>query len=117
MISLPMFHYGTNLSQIFSGNLPLCDIISDGAVVLAVANGTPLPRPEGVDDFMWDLTLSCCEMEPAKRPTAGEVVEILRSRPELGVDERTVSDWDDGFIASLRSLAEHPDLSGPNVWD
>jgi len=56
-------------------------------------------------------------MEPADRPSASGVLEALRSWPKLGVDERMSSDWDEGFIAQLRLLADHPDLSGPNVWD
>jgi hypothetical protein len=66
---------------------------------------------------MWGLILSCCEMEPAARPTASKVLEILHARHDLHVDHRPPSDWDEGFIEHIRSLAEGPDLSGANVWE
>ena len=66
---------------------------------------------------MWDFIISCCRMQPAARPTASQGLEILRSRQDVRVDEHISSDWDKGFIAQLRLLAKHPDLSGANVWE
>jgi serine/threonine protein kinase len=103
--------------QIFSGYIPYHEITADGPLILTIISARPLRRPEGIADTMWDLIESCCQREPADRPTASEVLEVLRSQPELGVDEGTSSDWDEGFIAQLRSLAGLPDLSGASVWD
>jgi hypothetical protein len=108
-----------NVTQIFSGRVPLYDINKDGAIVLAIMNGQQLSRPGGLEDSVWKLIVSCCQMEPEKRPTASQVLETLRSiRPELDVNQSTPpSDWDEGFITHLRSLANYPDLSGANVWE
>jgi len=108
-----------NITQIFSGRLPLYDINKDGAIVLAIMTGQQLSRPGDLGDSVWNLIVFCCRMEPEKRLTASQVLKTLCSiRPELGVNQNTPpSDWDDGFITHLRSLANYPDLSGANVWE
>jgi len=108
-----------NITQIFSGHVPFHNINKDMGVILAIAAGQQLSRPGGLEDSVWELIVFCYQMEPEKRPTASQVLETLRSiRPELGVNQNTPpSDWDDGFITHLRSLAEYPDLTGDNVWE
>jgi serine/threonine protein kinase len=36
-------------------------------------------RPDGINDFCWELITKCCSKNPSERPTADEIVRELRS--------------------------------------
>lgn len=90
--------------QIFSGEVPFYDIISDHQVSLEVRNGKRPSRPShdisrtrGLDDDIWSIIQSCWAHEPDRRPAAYQIVELLRSLLTYTADERPVDNFRQPF--------------------
>ena len=106
---------GPDLSQVFSGQVPLHEV-SEWIVPVVVNQGRRPLRPShdiclrrGLDNDMWNLMEACWQMEPSNRPTAGEVVARICTKPSLPTDTRPDSNWDNMFVSQLRSnLTHHP---------
>ncbi|KAF9256017.1 kinase-like protein [Marasmius fiardii PR-910] len=109
-----IYAYGCVCYEIFTGSHPFPDLHNEAAVVLHVAQGKHSPRPQGVsilDDLMWDIMKSCWNIDPAARPSAGEIP----SRIEPNIIKPTVaqSGWDGSLSNEIRNNIEHqPIISG-----
>jgi hypothetical protein len=104
------------IMQIFTGNVPFCDVSNDAAITLKIIQGVRPSRPShnisvthGLDDEMWYLIEDCWKTQPMERPGASEVVRRLLCRPNVDICQRWPCDWDESFIFRLRSsMKEQP---------
>jgi serine/threonine protein kinase len=70
--------------QIFSGRVPLHEITNYYSTMTAVVHGIRPSRPapdicarHGLDSKTWDIMQECWKAQPAKRPSASNVVSWL----------------------------------------
>jgi hypothetical protein len=96
--------------QIFSGTIPFHHISNNYRVTIEIMKGKRPPRPdvaiEGLTDRTWDLVEECWRRNPTERPSAGEIVQALRS--EMDGQFTTGPDWDNSFIQEIRcNLEDH----------
>lgn len=78
----PPFHW-----QVYSGNRPFDDIDNDCRVLFSVTKGNRPRKPSSqscklhpdVATHVWNLIEDCWDQSPEKRPTAGDVVQRIRS--------------------------------------
>ncbi|KAJ6507790.1 kinase-like domain-containing protein [Mycena vitilis] len=93
--------------EIVAGNPPFPKLRMDGAVINAVLGGCQPSRPESCSgspllDALWDTVQSCWDKEPAKRPTAAEVVRRLRGPNIQAKTMPSTTDWDETFTSTFR---------------
>ncbi|KAJ6479385.1 kinase-like domain-containing protein [Mycena vulgaris] len=94
--------------EIFTGDLPFCDLTKDGAVILKVMQGQRPRRSLSVPDDVWDLMEECWKADPEARPCARQIVSRLRDPPICAVPTGVASDWDPCYTSKFRSsLEEH----------
>ena len=110
------------MSQIFSGLIPFQSITKDFHVITNVISGkrplrpTPsemaamgVPADHMLDDTIWSIIEACWRANPGDRPTASDIVHYLQSGPAHNATERPQNQWDQSFMAHLRSnLIDHP---------
>jgi hypothetical protein len=60
----------------------------------------------GLDGQLCALIEECWNQQPEKRPTAAQVAEQLRFKPNLPIDDRLLTDWDASFPSQLRASLE-----------
>jgi len=72
--------------EIFTRKVPFFPIPDNGKVTLTVMEGCLPERPQdssvmvrGLDDDMWHLMVKCWDMDPAQRPSARDIVLLLRN--------------------------------------
>ena len=66
-------------------------------------------RIRGLDDEIWTIVQTCWIQDPKLRPTARQIVDQLRSSPNLAIDERPVDHFDSSFPSrTLYADAKHP---------
>ena len=70
------------LVKVFTGGYPFSGL-TEIAVSLKIMGGERPARPQeaqglGLTDLIWNMTLRCWRQDPAYRPTATEVVGLLR---------------------------------------
>ena len=81
--------------QVYSGNVPFYEISNEFRVILAVTRAErPLRPPHNLrkihgisEPVVWALIESCWVQEPAKRPTASQIVDYLRSEMHCAVQD------------------------------
>lgn len=78
-----IFAFGCLIYQVHTGHAPWRDK-SESGVIKAVISGQLPQRPEPGDgapfsDEMWNLCLQCWDRDPRRRPTAGQLVQILEN--------------------------------------
>ena len=87
-----VYALGATLFQLIKGKAPFVDTLEDGGNLLALASrvvGEPVPdlRPAGVPDGVCTVIEAAMAKEPADRPSAGELAEVLSAvaagRPPL----------------------------------
>ncbi|KAJ6465314.1 kinase-like domain-containing protein, partial [Mycena sanguinolenta] len=94
--------------EIFTGDLPFCDLLKDGAVILAVMEGKRPRRSSSIPDNVWDLMAECWKAVPEERPSATHIVSRLRDPPICAIPTDAASDWDPCYTSKFRSsLEEH----------
>jgi len=78
-----IWSYGVLLYEMITfGSFPFQGL-SNNQVLSHVKAGNTLSIPQGIRYQMNDLLRSCWSHTPSKRPTAGEIVELLNSNPRL----------------------------------
>ena len=105
--------------KIFAGCVPFPDL-SDVAVLYAVLLENKHPtRPEGhpeLPDPMWDMMVTCWDVDPSSRPTMEDVLALIcetnlaRSR-----NPGAALEWTDPTYTQIWSDVEHPTLSQDDV--
>jgi hypothetical protein len=65
----------------------------------------------GLDDTIWNLIEACWRMNPADRPTASNVVQILRAQLEFRRIARPDACWDDSVMHLRSMLVEDHDAT------
>ncbi|KAJ6594696.1 kinase-like domain-containing protein [Mycena capillaripes] len=95
--------------EIFTGNLPFCELPSDVAVMYQVTmHGQRPKRSSGIPDDVWTLMTECWNEVPRERLSAEQIVFRLRDRPIGAVPTDVASDWDPWYTSKFRSsLEEH----------
>ncbi|KAJ6507791.1 kinase-like domain-containing protein [Mycena vitilis] len=91
--------------EMLAGKAPFSELRMDGAVAAAVLDGCRPSRPECCSapmDGLWDLLQSCWDQEPAKRPTATEIVRWLMGPNVQATKIHSVTDWDERFTSRFR---------------
>ncbi|KAJ7607029.1 kinase-like domain-containing protein [Mycena polygramma] len=93
--------------EILTGKPPFPELRMDGAVINAVLGGCQPSRPESCSgspllNALWDILQSCWDQEPAKRPTATEVVRRLMGPDIQAKTMQSTTDWDDTFTSRFR---------------
>jgi len=81
-----IFAFGRVMFEIFTRKVPFFPIPDNGKVTLTVMEGGLPERPQdssavvrGLDDDMWYLMVKCWGMDPAQRPSARDIVLLLRN--------------------------------------
>lgn len=95
------------------GRIPFDEIPNDYQVISNILSGKKLSRPSaedclrfGLNDKIWQLLAVCWETIPVERPTASQIVAVLRS---IGARPSRSDAWDDSFLKNVRfSLDDHP---------
>merc|ERR1719206_1043587 len=105
-----IWSYGVLLYEMITfGSFPFQGL-SNNQVLSHVKAGNTLSIPQGIKYQMNDLLRSCWSHTPSKRPTAGEIVELLNSNPRL------VSPCIDVPLASVQiERADEADLGPRHV--
>ncbi|KAJ6592918.1 kinase-like domain-containing protein, partial [Mycena capillaripes] len=94
--------------EIFTGDLPFCDLNNDGAVMFQVMQGQRPTRSLSIPDNVWDLMEECWKADPEARPSAKQIVSRLRDPPICAIPTDAASDWDPCYTSKFRSsLEEH----------
>ncbi|KAF7359860.1 hypothetical protein MVEN_00711400 [Mycena venus] len=94
--------------EIFTGDLPFCELAKDGAVILKVMQGQRPRRSLSIPDNVWDLMEECWKADPEARPSAQRIVSRLRDPPICAIPTDAASDWDPCYTSKFRSsLEEH----------
>lgn len=57
----------------------------------------------GLDSELWGVIKLCWRQDPDERPTSSQIVKVLEARSSRFSDSRRVCEWDDQFVAQLRS--------------
>jgi len=74
----------------YAGKPPHAELQGEGAIVCAIIQDKELVRPDGIGDTLWDVVVKCREFHPTNRPSAEEVLELLRKnlklRPSSSID-------------------------------
>jgi hypothetical protein len=97
---------------------PFHDLPNEYRVVKAILSGTRPPRPppavaKGPDEQVWNMIGRCWGVQPAQRPSAQEIVEILSSKvhpilPVSGSDEAVHSRLISKMSGNSLADAVHP---------
>ncbi|KAJ7815920.1 kinase-like domain-containing protein [Mycena leptocephala] len=94
--------------EIFTGDLPFCDLPKDSAVMFKVIEGQRPRRSLSIPNDVWDLMEECWKEDPAARPSAKRIVSRLRDHPICAIPTDAASDWDPCYTSKFRSsLEEH----------
>ncbi|CAE7155356.1 unnamed protein product, partial [Rhizoctonia solani] len=80
-----VYALGMTMLEIYTGDVPYAERRVDGAVLMAVMMGTLPIRPvDHIKDDergnrVWKLLSDCWNRDPSKRPSAGQVLQVLKS--------------------------------------
>ncbi|KAJ7740620.1 kinase-like domain-containing protein [Mycena metata] len=93
--------------EILTGTPPFPDLRTDGAVVTAVLRGDRPLQPDSCSgtpslDGLWKLLQDCWEEQPARRPTAAQIVQRLMSPDIQATKMQSAPDWDESFTSRFR---------------
>lgn len=98
-----------------SGEMPFYEYLQDSAIIMAVARGTRPTQPSdqrsrkrGLTDLFWSLVEACWVHDPAKRPTAMEVVGQIRSLPNRPMDRRPMDGVPVSAPSQVAIATNHP---------
>eukprot|EP01119_Soliformovum_irregulare_P017850 TRINITY_DN5365_c0_g1_i2.p1 TRINITY_DN5365_c0_g1~~TRINITY_DN5365_c0_g1_i2.p1 ORF type:complete len:843 (-),score=277.84 TRINITY_DN5365_c0_g1_i2:51-2465(-) len=74
-----VWSYGVAIWEIIEQKKPYNDLLSNQEVMVAVCNGTKLPRPTRIDipDAFWELLMTCFAYEPRDRPLFASLCKSL----------------------------------------
>ncbi len=75
-----VWSFGMLAYQVLSGGRePYADLVSKAAVMRAIFTGKRPPRPEGVDDGVWEVVEACWKEEPEDRPSFAAIATALQN--------------------------------------
>lgn len=111
-----MIYQCLTLLQMFSGEIPFHEKRYEIEVLYSVLEGKRPDRPlhtlsktRGLSDEVWSIIETCWSQEPAKRPTAKQVVLQLQALPCICIDARPPDDFDTNFPSqTLYNHTDHP---------
>ncbi|KAJ7929734.1 kinase-like domain-containing protein [Mycena leptocephala] len=91
--------------ELLTGTAPFPELLTDGAVIMAVFQGHRPSRPPSCSaslDGLWNLLQNCWEERTDIRPTASQIVECLISPGIHAIKTEYTPDWDDTFTSRFR---------------
>lgn len=71
--------FGCVLVEVLGGRVPFYEKTEAVQVILAISRGEIPSRPRGLHDRLWKLMLQCWRLVPSARPSAGNILEDIRS--------------------------------------
>ncbi|KAF7375734.1 Protein kinase domain-containing protein [Mycena sanguinolenta] len=95
--------------ELLTGKAPFPELYSDVAVAMAVLEGRRPSRPQSCSgtpslNGLWNLLQNCWRENPADRPTASHVVQILMGDDIQAIANESILDWDPRFTSKFRRL-------------
>ncbi|KAG7090214.1 hypothetical protein E1B28_011816 [Marasmius oreades] len=99
--------------EIFMGNIPFYEL-TDGAAIVAVLVDKKVPSrpisPLNVNDYMWNIMVSCWKTEAQLRPSASEVFASLDGikSSKTGSNVEPASAWDNFDSIQLWKNVKYP---------
>ncbi|KAG8986570.1 hypothetical protein FRB93_005232 [Tulasnella sp. JGI-2019a] len=77
-----IYAFGMTIVEVITGKVPFPDIISPGAIALAITSGQrptfePLSRDQTSFEDLWKLASSCWDHNPDKRPSANDSLTMM----------------------------------------
>jgi len=78
-----MFAFGCLVFEMYAGKPPHAELQGEGAIVFAIIQDKNLVRPDGIGDNLWNVVNKCRAFHPTDRPSADEVLELLRTNFKL----------------------------------
>ncbi|KAH7925390.1 kinase-like protein [Leucogyrophana mollusca] len=109
-----MYSFGCVCYEIYAGRPRFSEFALPHAI-MAVAQHQRPPRPDSpeLDDVIWSLIEKCWDADPDCRPKANEVVQQLRSHPDIPSREEPVKDQQKDFTSRLLSTLATAPLATP----
>ncbi|KAH7907556.1 kinase-like domain-containing protein [Hygrophoropsis aurantiaca] len=104
-----IYAFACMLCEIYSGKRPFHGRSITGVIADLQARRRP-SRPVQVNDAMWALIQACWHEDPARRPSASDILHRLRAFIVID-DNRQQHQWDESFRMQMRRrypLTDHP---------